>query len=408
MSTDPSSSERLDSIEQSLEQLLDPQGAIDYESGFHHKGSIFINTYQLLFESLRELATRRPMIIDESDDTHENFNRAVALLDRIHSALARDAEDEVRQQLTSFPLFYYLMWAQVDEFAREPFANSEPEIVAHLINITYEVNRLASPPEQIWEALNAIENPAVQLDEHEAHHIFEDFMGLTYLAKPPRDEDACISLVNKSIQLCTTAAVALRLPVGVIEISNDDLYDDRKRPAYIDFPYNSDESSFGIGNRPGIIRLAQRLGSVPLPPKIAARLEEMQAVAGPLVEADGAVPDSLSTISEPMRKNRTVFADARAEKRRVQRFEEMARVRAIGRPAGSADDMVAKEAERVEAEDKMTHAAIDNFNQHGPKGIDAMVTESAFDQLLYMIIVTHWRCYQLLALYASRTPLFRN
>ncbi|KAI4868822.1 hypothetical protein F4820DRAFT_465278 [Hypoxylon rubiginosum] len=411
MSLDLCGSERIDWIEQSLDQVLDPDNDIDSDSGFSHKGAFAIHLYKSLFESLRELAERSAAIPDESEDTLENFDRAVQLLDRIPDALAKEDTDTGRQQLISFPMFYYFMWIQLEEFARAPFAALKPVIVEHLMRMTDQVERLATPPKDVWPALSEITNRADQHEAHKLKTIFEAFMNLRYLGKPARDEDACVNLVNKSKLLTTMAAVVLRMPAKIVEISNDSLYDDSIRPTYIDHRFNSEESSFGLGRRPGLVELSEKLGNTPIPPEVIAKLEAARAKgAAPAVEEEeeeeeeeegGAVPDVLSTISDPARRNRTVFADDRAEQRREVRFTDAAKVQALGPPDAAK---AAEKAENYALEDQLTEKAIKEFNRHGPPGIDHMHAVDTFDMLLYMVVVTHWRCYQLVELYEASMP----
>ncbi|KAI1781270.1 hypothetical protein F4818DRAFT_398564, partial [Hypoxylon cercidicola] len=261
------------------------------------------------------------------------------------------------------------------------------------MEMSRQIERFTTQPEGVWPALNAIKVQSHKAEERRVGRLFETFMGLRS-ERTLETEDDCFSLVNLSRRLVTKAAVSLRMPAGVVEIPDEDLYDDNTRPTYIDFPYGSDEAIYGLGQRPGLMQLSQKLGNTPLPPPVVAKIAEAQAKApassGPAVPRNG-YPSLPSSIAEFTHKSRSVYFSERDERRREERFIENAKAQILGPPDESEHK---KTQADYDLEDQVRAKAIAEFSAHGPPGIEGMETGEAFDRLLYMVMVTHWRCYK--------------
>ncbi|KAI1767010.1 hypothetical protein GGR53DRAFT_483632, partial [Hypoxylon sp. FL1150] len=156
------------------------------------------------------------------------------------------------------------MWHHVDDLSRQPFTNISHQVGDHIMRMVFQLSRrIASPPKDVWIALEKLEktdNDAYKVEERRIDGIFEAFQALIP-NKTPATAQECLVLTKRSKQLLVEAAVALRMPTHVVSMSSDVLINDKIRPTYVDFNHGSWEFFYGIGGRPGLVHLAERLGN---------------------------------------------------------------------------------------------------------------------------------------------------
>ncbi|KAI6087422.1 hypothetical protein F4821DRAFT_277846 [Hypoxylon rubiginosum] len=375
-----------------LENLLDRFKDTDNDGPtvdlqFTSKGGAFANYYLNLVKNLRKLG--RDDIFD-NEEVRENFDRVLTLMNGVVDILAAAPTDKAREQLiTSFDSFYYHLWHLVDQFSREPVTGVSFVVGEHLMRMTSELDRIATPPEDVWSVTpTSSEQYLYSTREERLEEIFTLFKALKP-KEPPANEDDCLYLADKSKKILLEAVVALHMPTEVVEISDDDLRDDKLRPTYIDFPCGSYEFHWGVGGRPGQAEIWQRLGNMQSikDPQEAERIERQKE------QSDPTKPANITPRST--RKRKSVNIDDREERRRGERLLAHGKARKLEIPI---EDYAKSKKEEWNLEDATRDSLRAIFAREGPEGIEALNTEHMSSKLIYMTMVTHWRRYHTLRL----------
>ncbi|KAI1381583.1 hypothetical protein F4677DRAFT_403507 [Hypoxylon crocopeplum] len=244
MASDPAElsrwAEQLDQIEAAF---ADDFG--DYEaSGSKSLARFVVSLYTRLTDTLRLISRE----LHKADTEKENtlFDRGVGMLKRFYDYIRENSE-----YLITDRKFLYKLRDSVLDLAGQPWISFRIDIRNHIRKMNVLTGDLEPPVQSAWDGDDLIYHKRFQ-------RVYEKFIGLDEAARNT-DED-CWRLMFRSQQCLIEAFGGLRIPLAVIKLQAYDLFDEKKRPTYIDFSCTSDEFLYGHLGRPGVLDLREKLG----------------------------------------------------------------------------------------------------------------------------------------------------
>ncbi|KAI1404414.1 hypothetical protein F4819DRAFT_504184 [Hypoxylon fuscum] len=223
-----------------------------FSTAANHFSSAYTELLLTLNRLSQELAQEDPA------DAIGNFDEALEFLEQFYDRL-RDNYDE----FSTLRNFYNQTWDKLDQASRQPFSSFDTRIRTHIIRMTLLVADNAPATEQAWTGDHMVNHKRFQ-------RIYSNFINLDQLfdepEEPPgfpKDEnittERCRMLIFQSQELLTQAVRSLGLPIHLAAVP-EGLFDDTRRPTYVDFSCKSDEYMYGLGGRTGVLELRSKLG----------------------------------------------------------------------------------------------------------------------------------------------------
>ncbi|OTA53271.1 hypothetical protein K449DRAFT_440110 [Hypoxylon sp. EC38] len=213
------------------------------ESSFPSLGAYYVSLYTILKNTMGEISNE----FYKGDKANEKalFKRAVGLLDKFY-----EYAQESRQVLMGTKNFHYKLWIRLDDFGHQPWSSYDTAIQKHVYRMAVLSTELQPPFEQAWENGDLINHKRFQT-------AYENFLKLD--DKNAYDDVERRNFVFMSQQQVEQALIGLRLLTASSKVRVN-WTDNKTRPAYVEFPYGSNEYLYGIGDRPGVLSLKLKLG----------------------------------------------------------------------------------------------------------------------------------------------------
>ncbi|KAI5864378.1 hypothetical protein GGS23DRAFT_620214 [Durotheca rogersii] len=152
--------------------------------------------------------------------------------------------------LMSFNGFHSQLLSQLDALSRQPFVSFDSAIETHIQRMTWLVTDLAPKREAAWKNKDLINSDKFQ-------KAYNAFIDLQYDDRWGDSERRFF--VAESQRILEDAFLGLGLPVTLARIPSG-LFDDSRRPTYVDYAADDDRFFYGEGVRPGVYSVILQLG----------------------------------------------------------------------------------------------------------------------------------------------------
>ncbi|KAI2632258.1 hypothetical protein GGR54DRAFT_582840 [Hypoxylon sp. NC1633] len=188
----------------------------------------------------------KAQVKDTVGDAKALFERVLVMLGRFHDYVRNNIET-----LTQYRDFAHKIRVRTMTLSRQPFITFDTRMRDHIRDMFRIARENETRLEDVWQGTDLINHSRFRT-------AFDEFMELTEKIKL-EDDYAHWRLMFHSQDILHDAFAGLHIPSAAFSIRAD-LFNDRRRPTYIDYSCQSREYLYGHGDRPGVLYLKETLG----------------------------------------------------------------------------------------------------------------------------------------------------